>query len=61
MGNWFIIQYLTSFNGMTHEVKSGRATVVPVKATRSLELSRYSEEAESATEADVIKVPGNNS
>ena len=28
---------------------------------RSLELSRYSEEAESATEADVIKVPGNNS
>ena len=25
------------------------------------EMSRYSEEAESATEADVIKVPGNNS
>ena len=28
---------------------------------RSSELSRYSEDAESATEADVIKVPGNNS
>ena len=33
MGNWFIIQYLKSFEGMTHEVKSGRATVVPVKAS----------------------------
>ena len=33
MGIWFIIQNLNYFEAMTHEVKSGRATVVPVKAS----------------------------
>ena len=66
MGNWFIFQYHFWFYGMTHEVKPGRATVVPVKAEELMgpEETAPGEPRQRVelrrSEAGVIMVPRNN-